>query len=129
MESYEHVEHFRIKKYQSWYMHKLGTFKSIQITTLIIIWFLKMILGWIQLQQLCITVPYLGAPLSHLFEIICKYSNLNLRIWVFSLWNQFYNSFQYNSFYKSESYDHTYLSLPCLLLIITQYQAILFLWA
>jgi hypothetical protein len=58
MDSSEHVEHFRIKKHQSWYVHKLGAFKSIQITTLIIILILKMIFEWFQLQQLGITVSY-----------------------------------------------------------------------
>jgi hypothetical protein len=50
MDSSKYVEHFRIKKHQSWYVHKLGTFKYIQITTLIITWILKIILKWIQLQ-------------------------------------------------------------------------------
>jgi hypothetical protein len=84
MDSLQLVKHFRIKKHQSWYVHKLDALKSIQITTLIIIWFLKMIFEWIQLQQLGFTVSYLETSLSHLFETICKYSNSNLRIWVFS---------------------------------------------
>jgi hypothetical protein len=50
MESYEHVEHFRMKKHQSCYVHKLGAFKFIQNTTLIITWILKMIFKWNQLQ-------------------------------------------------------------------------------
>jgi hypothetical protein len=107
MDSSKHVEHIRIKKHQSWYVHKLGTFKSIQITTLIIIWFLKMILGWIQLQQLCIIIPHPVASLSKLIEILCKYSNSNMRIKYFQ---HKIDSIilQYDSFYKSESYDHTH---------------------
>jgi hypothetical protein len=129
MESYEHVEHFRIKKHQSWYVHKLGTFKSIKMTTLIIILFLKMILRWIQLQKLCIIVPYPVASLPWFLESLHSYSNSNMRIWVFPIW---INSISFQSMFPStlvnpmfipihqkSSWDHldpylVHLSLFCL---------------
>jgi hypothetical protein len=124
MDSLELVEHFRIKKHQIWYVHKLGTFKSIQITTLIIIWVLELILEWIQLQQLCVTVSYPVASLSKIFENICKHSNPNMRIWVFTLQDLFFESFQYDSFFQ-KWIIWSYLSIPIMFnLIITQYHAI-----
>jgi hypothetical protein len=50
MVSSEHVEHSGTKKIQILNVHTLATIKFNQITILIIIWFLKMILKWIQLQ-------------------------------------------------------------------------------
>jgi hypothetical protein len=44
MKSSGHVEHFRTQKIQTCYVHKLGAFKLIQTTILIIIQILKMIL-------------------------------------------------------------------------------------
>jgi hypothetical protein len=49
LESSNHIEHHRIKKFQSWYVLTLCAFKSIQITNLIIIWILEFILEWFQL--------------------------------------------------------------------------------
>jgi hypothetical protein len=44
MDSSEHVEHSKIKKFQTWNMHKLATVKFSQITILDLIWIIKTIL-------------------------------------------------------------------------------------
>jgi hypothetical protein len=58
MDSLEHVDQSRIKKFQIWNVHKLAIIKFNQITILDRIWFQKMILGWNHLQWLQITVIY-----------------------------------------------------------------------
>jgi hypothetical protein len=46
----EHVEHFEIKNFQTWNVHKLATIKFNQITILVTIWIIKTILEWNHLQ-------------------------------------------------------------------------------
>jgi hypothetical protein len=57
MESSGPIEHFRTRKPQTCYVHKIGALKFIQTTILLINCFLQMIFEWNQLQELCFTVP------------------------------------------------------------------------
>jgi hypothetical protein len=50
MDSSEYVEHYGIKKIETWNVHKLATIKFNQITNLITIWIIKTILEWNHLQ-------------------------------------------------------------------------------
>jgi hypothetical protein len=81
MDSLEYVDHYKIKIFQTWNMHKLATIKFNQITNLIIIWILKLILEWNHLQWLCVTVPNPLASLSKIIETplqIFKFNYENL---------------------------------------------------